>query len=163
MIAAIALAVGVWENVQMRAHNRLSVTPHLALTAEFHNADADSVGQGIIRVSNEGVGPAVIDRIDVLVTGDDGTQQQFATWGDARLLLEDLLDANLARRVELGDGVMLGVDRSHDLAIFEKSLEADESLFPALLDRLDLRISYHSVYGEPYEADLGGNGNRAGT
>lgn len=40
--ATIALNVGVWENTQEREHNRLSVMPHLQLTAEFRRPEADT-------------------------------------------------------------------------------------------------------------------------
>jgi len=52
--AAIALGVGVWENGQMREHNRLAVTTPFQLTAEFHSVDAGSLDRGIIRVWNRG-------------------------------------------------------------------------------------------------------------
>lgn len=160
--ATIALGVGVWENVQMREHNRLSVTPHLQLTAEFRTVEADSVDQGIIRVTNEGVGPAVIDRVEVVVTGPDGEKRHFETWGEARTLLEELYGVALARRVEIGPDVMFGADRTHELAIFEKPTTAETPLFPSLLEHVDLRIAYHSVYGEPFETDLGRQRSHAG-
>lgn len=116
--APIALGVGVWENAQMRAHNRLSVTPRLQLTAEFRNSEADAVDQGVIRLTNEGVGPAVVGR------------------------------------VEIGPDVMVGEERTIELAILEKPSMADEPLFPSFLKQVDLRISYRSVYGERFETDL---------
>jgi len=160
--ACIALGVGVWENVQMRAHNRLSVTPHLQLTAEFRSVDDETVDQGIIRVVNEGVGPAVIDRVDVVVTGADGATRRFETWGEAEALLEELEGVTLSRRVELGPEVMIGAEGQQEVAIFEKPSTAEESLFPALLERVDFRISYRSVYGEAFETDLSRHRDHAG-
>jgi hypothetical protein len=160
--AVIALGVGVWENVQMREHNRLAVTPHLQLTAEFHSADVDSLDRGIIRVSNQGVGPAVIERVEVMVTGADGQEQRFETWGEARALLKELDDVHVSRRAELGPGAMFGAGEALELARFEKASTAEEPLFPSLLDRLDVRIFYHSVYGESFETDLARQRSHAG-
>lgn len=162
VIAVIALGVGVWENVQMREHNRLSVTPHLQLTAEFRSPDGTQVDQGIIRIANEGVGPAVIERMEVTVTTTDGEKRSFATWGDARPLLEELYGVTLSRRIELGPEVMLGADWTEEIAILEKPRTAEVPLFPFLLDQLDFRISYRSVYGESFETDLGTQRSLAG-
>ena len=49
---------------------------------------------------------------------------------------------------------MIGVDRTYDLAVLEKLSVAAEPLFPSLLEHLELRIAYHSVYGESFETDL---------
>lgn len=139
----------------MREHNRLSVTPHLQLTAEFRSPDDSQMDQGIIRIANEGVGPAVIEGVDVIVTTEQGDERRFATWGEARPLLEELYGITLSRRVELGSDVMLGADRTEEIAILEKPRTAETSLFPALLDQLDFRIAYRSVYGDSFETDLG--------
>jgi len=137
LTAFVALGVGVWEHVQMREHNRLSVMPRLSITAEFQTIEADSVDQGVIGIRSEGVGPAVVDEVEVAIRNRTGAEHRFPSWGEVRAFLEEELDATLTRRVELGSGVMFGADRVHEVAILRRSSSPGKcSVGPAFAFRI---------------------------
>lgn len=155
--ALIALAVGVWENVQQRRHARMSVFPSIEYVAELRTEETDSSARGAIRIVNEGVGPAIIDDVRVRVRRLDGSEQVYRTWAEAEEVL-GTLGVEITRRAEFGEGSVMGAGRERDLVVFE--FEAAErpqqaaERFARVLDRLGVEIVYRSIYGDEYRATL---------
>lgn len=167
--ALIALAVGVWENVQNRRHARLSSIPSLdyivELTSGDDDASPDGVPGGVIRVANQGVGPAVIDSVRIRLDRDGG-EEVYSTWTEAEPVLEEL-GIRITGRAEVSDESVMGVGRDQDLVAFELQEDEDRSIevvYGDLLERMTLVIAYRSIYGQGFEAVLGGpqSGGRSG-
>lgn len=160
--AVIALVVGVWENVQERQHNRLSVIPALEYVVELReapDAEPDDAAQAVqIRMINEGVGPAVLRAVEIRITDDAGQSHSYASWGAAAPELR-ALGVTLAGRSEISSGSMISVGRELLLARLELPAGPDGSLkrrVDELLQRLQITLVYESIYGDTYRATLGG-------
>lgn len=155
--AFVALAVGVWDNVESRRHNRLSVIPHLSLTTTLNTTQTDSAHVGLLTVRNEGVGPAIIRSLRVRVREDHQPEQEFDSWGEARETIERILDVKVTGRAEVADGTVLGTGRRLDLVTVETTGAiprvgvGEGHPFDRLLERLSVHIHYESVYGDQYE------------
>ncbi len=136
LVAVSALVVSVWQVRTSQEHNKLSVRPYLDFFTGWNN--------GVWRsdISNEGVGPAIITRVDYTYKGVTYNQ------------LDDLLKAAglLEKRVNstnFGKDSPFAVERS---VVF---LELDRKDSP---DRKRLGISvsvkYQSIYKEDFEVNL---------
>ncbi|MEX2473140.1 MAG: hypothetical protein WEA34_13215 [Gemmatimonadota bacterium] len=156
--ALIALFVGVWENVQERQHNRLSVFPHLELITELAtNEEPDSVDRAIIRIINEGVGPAIIDEVRIQVRDQAEDWHIYESWEAAQEPMEGW-GVRMRGRVELPEETVMGIGREFSLVTFTApadSPEGPEHPFFQLLDQLGLVITYHSIYGDEYVSTFG--------
>lgn len=169
--ALVALAVGVWDNVQTRQHNRLSVIPHLVFVAQLGDVEDpglepedDPREGGTLTLRNEGVGPAVVDSVSVHVLGPDSTQLRYASLPEAAQPLERLEPGvEILGTTDLGSGSVVASGRDLPLLRFAVAEEAvpdtlaseGNALAVALLDRLSIVVHYHSVYGDAYSDTLG--------
>lgn len=149
--ALIALAVGVWENVEMRRHNRLSVVPHLNFTARVSTADTTDVGEGVIWLDNEGVGPARLGEFRVLLEDEDGDVHGFDSWGEAIPFIQ-AGGVRVRTRAEMRPGLMLGAGRRLELIRLEAERESAERILLDLMNRLQVTVAYHSIYEEEFFA-----------
>lgn len=154
--ALVALWVGIWENAQQRAHNRLSVSPALELVAEVRSSDADTVDRAVIRLVNEGVGPAIVEDVRIRVREPGGEEHAYGGWTEAEPALERW-GVDVTSRTELGGGTVLGVGREHDLVTFEAEGvgESGQRSFTRLLEQVGVEIVYRSVYEDEYRATFG--------
>ena len=142
--ALAAVGVAVWQGVENRRHNRRSVQPYLTHYQIF-SATRPCAG---VELSNNGVGPAIITRFEVLVDGavmeDDGSKG----WCKALELLGLETDWTVFHWLDPGDAVRVG-ESLWLLAIPENDLDRDrEQLLRAAIARLVVRIEYRSVYHE---------------
>ena len=146
--AIAALFVAVWDNVQTREYNRVSVQPHLVL--EFAKYQGDRGNEGRLVLRNEGIGPAVIEAVTIRLASGGGPIE-FASWNEARdeIRRDTLLVTGYS---DLLVGTVLGIERSMDLLEVEQLDEASSDRVQALIERLAVRVSYASIWGETYEA-----------
>lgn len=168
--AVVALAVGVWDNIQTRQHNRLSVIPHLVFVAEFGAVDEEEgVLEGgsregaTLTLRNEGVGPAVVDSVSVHLLGPDSTRREYATLPEATGPLERTEPGvQILGTTDIGSGSVIAPGREIPLLRFavDEAAVADTlagdgtDLAFAVLDRLTMVVHYHSVYGDAYADTL---------
>ncbi len=68
IVAVAAIALSIWEGVENRRHNRLSVLPHLERAGL--NLNEDSVYTMRFAVENTGLGPAVLQNFLVFHDGE---------------------------------------------------------------------------------------------
>ena len=54
-IAVLALTVSIWDRIETRKHNRLSVVPHLDIVRRY-----SGLGEKGLYIENNGLGPAII-------------------------------------------------------------------------------------------------------
>lgn len=157
--ALVALAVGIWENAQERQHHRLSVLPALEYVVELRDAEEGGGMRGIIRTVNEGVGPAVIDRIRLRVRDASGVEREYTSWGEAAPALGPP-GVEITGRAEIADGSVVGIGRMRELVTLrftESDAPADTmERFGRLLERLIITTEYHSVNGDEYVTSLDG-------
>lgn len=59
IISAVALFVAGWSGLIVRKHNQISIKPYCAIIERYHEHNIAVV------ISNRGLGPLVIDHIDV--------------------------------------------------------------------------------------------------
>jgi len=74
IISIIAIGISSWTLIVIRKHNILSVRPYLTLKESYSRSDS-YYGLG---VSNDGLGPARIQKMSILVDG-----KEFETWEEA--------------------------------------------------------------------------------
>lgn len=155
MIAVAAIGLAVWEGIENRRHNRLSVQPRLDGGIE---AGRDGNGEYMrMAVESSGLGPAVIDAFRVYFDGE--IQDSSSTASGRRW--EKVTDAMSAEGVQIharafGSGHYFPTGREY--VLFEaRRLGASSSgvqTMSNLLDRLAIQICYCSVYGTDCEEVL---------
>jgi len=150
--AVIAVTIALWDNVQTRRHNRLSVLPYVVI--QRTQQDSSGVVRGEISMSNEGVGPAILRSLEIRLPAASGGDTSFTTWGDAAALVRES-GVQIRGWMDVDSGSALGVQRDGMLLrVVADGGDANRRI-QALLDGLGLRLRYASVYGDPGESLLG--------
>jgi hypothetical protein len=150
--AIVAVLIALWDNVQTRHHNRLSVMPYLVLDRTQH--DSAGVMYGSLAVSNEGVGPAILQKLEIRVAGADGRDHAPRSWSEAAPTLQTF-GVRIRGWAEVDSGSALGVQRGTVLLRVQASGDSGRAQIQSMLDHTRLRIRYASIYGESREATLG--------
>lgn len=148
--AVAALVVTVWDNVQTREYNRLSVVPKLTLVVQRTGAD-----DAMIKLRNDGVGPAILRRVEIRLVGPDGAETTYASFASAHAELEGY-GVQVTGYWDFDAGDALGVDRELTVLKFRsRGLEPLSSdPVQSLINGLSARLSYASIYGDSQEALL---------
>lgn len=151
-IAALAaVAVSVWDNVQQRRFNQLSVIPRLDYTIQ----KSGSV-EGAVALSNEGIGPAEIRSVEIAFCDADDTGA-FGSWNQARSRF-DAYGLRLTGYSDLKDDDLVGSERSFEWVRFESPDDAPEGdPVQHLIDRLAFRIEYASIYDDTFVLEREGS------
>ena len=148
--AVAALSVAVWDNIQTRSYNRVSVQPHLVL--EFSKQQAPSLDSGRLVLRNEGIGPALITSVTIQVEDSVGGVQSFESWNEARGAIHTgpLVVSGYS---DLTDASAIGIERTIELLNVRAETVEDPVTDPiqSLIDRLSVTVQYTSVWGSPYE------------
>lgn len=142
IIALVSVAVAVWDGIETRTHNRLSVKPILTISKTFNiTQTADNKNkQTTMKLSliNRGLGPAVIRDLAIYTKT---SSKPFTNWQAAlksinyKGQLHTSADLDIGSVIEAGDTFTL-------LSIDWQSHEADN---------LTLELSYESMYEERFE------------
>jgi hypothetical protein len=148
--AVAALVVTVWDNVQTREYNRLSVVPKLTLVVQRTGAE-----NAVINLRNDGVGPAIMRKIEIRLVSPEGVKTSYASFANAHAALEDH-GVQVTGYWDFDAGDALGPDREQIVLKFRsRGLEsASSDPVQSLINGLSARISYESIYGDPQEALL---------
>lgn len=156
--AVAALVVAVWDNVQSRDYNRISVRPYLVVEAQRETDSTRDRGEYV--VSNQGVGPAVIRDVRL---GFEGAGEGAETAEDWAELADEIraLGYNITGWTDLAAGRPVGVD--HTIPLFSFYIEraggdAEGGGAPLglgrdvqdLIDALRIEIDYASIYGDEF-------------
>lgn len=149
VIAVAAIVLGVVDSMQTRAHNRLSVKPYLVVEAT--TAVRGDETTMIIAVSNEGVGPAIIREM-VVVLPDELGGGSHPEWAPAVDALR-AAGASVNSYWNFEGGEALGVQRSRELVRVFLAGDAPPGLME-VVDRIDVRVRYESIYGEEFDSSL---------
>lgn len=150
--ALVAVAIAVWDNVQTREHNRLSVMPYVVL--QRSQRDSAGVNRGELTMSNEGVGPAILKGLEIRVPTERGRDTVLTTWGSAAPLIRRQ-GLDVLGWADVVSESALGVQRGSVLLRLEAEGDSANPRMQAFLDHLRLRLRYASIYGEEKTATLG--------
>ena len=153
--AIVAVVIALWDNVQTRKHNRLTVQPYIVIQRVQH--DSSGIGRGEIMLSNEGVGPAILRGLEIRLQLEDGRDTVMTSWGTAAPLIQrrGLL---IRGWMEIDSGSALGVQRNGLLLRVQSEGDSASTRIQNLFDALQVRLRYGSVYGDPAEASLDARG-----
>ncbi len=147
VIAVVSIVVSVWEGLETRKHNRLSVQPRLEIS---FNTNRDGFGYSL---RNAGLGPAIITDKRIYVDGSEISESGFS--GYEKLLKLLGLDDRLNNQGAVGPGVAIESGNEKIILFFTYHDDDDrESLFQTIFQRMAFQIDYTSVYGEPYTARI---------
>jgi hypothetical protein len=156
--AVAAVAVAVWDNVQSRAYNRLSIRPLLVLDAQRSTTDSTDTGE--FTISNQGVGPAVVRDVRIRYAPIDGGADTlgFENWAELAARLRPL-GYVVTGWTDLAADRPIGTDHSISLFRFQvarpadSEQEADMHDVQKVFDAIVLDVAYESVYGERFSID----------
>lgn len=147
LAALAAVGVAVWDNVQQRKFNRLSVIPWMDYTL---TKEGDTEGSVIL--SNEGVGPAEIRGLEIGFCGGDESAS-FTSWNQARGAMEDR-ELTLIGYHDLKNGEIVGQGHRTEWVRFE-SRDTTNPTDPIQLfiDEVAFRVRYTSIYDEAFSLE----------
>ncbi len=142
LVGAAALSVAVWEGVETRRHNRLSVMPCLNFEELGSTAKNGKTIRGVT-VRNKCLGPALIDVFELRV-GDTSFVEQNRIWRKALKHAGLKADALSVQMVSMSGAFEAG--ESTDLGRIEGAFTMDQAI--------DIRITYRSIYDETFEESI---------
>ena len=150
--ALVAVVVAIWDNVETRKHNRLSVLPYIVL--DHVRNDSGLVTRGTVQMSNAGVGPALLHGLEITFRTEAGTDTIAAVWGAVAPLIS-IQGVQIRGWAEVDSGTALGVQQMQTLLRIQARGEDAGERVQRVLDGLRLRLRYASVYGDVAETTLG--------
>ena len=133
IVSLSALGVGVYEAALQRQHDRAEVWPHAEV-----GLFVDTTGANV-QVENTGLGPAVVESIDVSI---DGKTQQ--SWG---AILQTLVGDSL-RAHSNNTAYEHGIRPGDRVLLFGLPRESLPTPFWSQMKRIVVTLCYRSVFGE---------------
>ncbi len=146
--ALAAVAIALWDNVQSRQHNRLSVLPFVDITL-----DRRGYSDGTLYIENEGTGPAIIQGMTVRVKRPGHGDSTFSEWAPAVAMLRGA-GVRVMGWADLDSASALGVQKQMMLLRFEAQdtfPQVDE--FQQFVGSFEIEVRYASVYGQRRTAE----------
>ena len=153
VIALCALGLTLTDSIENRRHNRLSVKPFVSLYSDFDPVHDDA---GLV-LRNVGLGPAIITDFQLFCDGREYKQRpggpSFADFSNVHDIPWKLSLFPQGSSLANGDGqVILGM-KANDLTDDRKNK------FLAVLDRIQVKITYSSMYDESWTGERSWRGN----
>lgn len=146
IVAVAAVGLAVWEGLENRRHNRLSVVPKVDAVRDFDMRE-QTFSFGLL---SSGLGPAVVRDLRIYLDGrkvyDKSTEHEFA-WTEIYPILRD-------KGLEIWDsyyieGQYLVPGERYNLLVVERRPGAERiEDFREIANRIDAVICYCSVYGD---------------
>lgn len=150
MIALCALIFTIWQGFLARKHNRLSVKPHLTPCTDDH---IETKGLFRYRVMNNGLGPALIERVVLKVDGNEMI-------GEGAELIKNALERLLPESIYKYGAFYAFFTKGFPMLPKEDMVVAEVQFDPLskkpknfgkdLEKRAKLEIEYKSFYGEKF-------------
>lgn len=149
-IAVLALVVSVWSAYETRKHNRLSVKPSISISGVFTD-DQDESG---ILVSNNGSGPAFLQKFDVYIESKKMPNSSPVKLG--RAIQETLGISDIYLYVGVpSPGAVFKEGTTHKiLGTSEKlsNLSTDQlSRLSKAIPKIEFVVGFSSLYEEDFE------------
>lgn len=143
IIAVCAIILTMVQAWITRRHNRLSVRPCLA--QESHKSVSPQFGELTVRLVNKGIGPAIIDEFTVFLDGKPSEANEAV--GN---VLGDLKGTKTVSTMGLGSAISAGESKIILALQFPISSADDVEQVMAKVNKLDLRVTYRSMYKEKF-------------
>jgi len=143
VIAICAICVSVWQGIQTRKHNQISVTPHLTTWVETEAKK----NKYTIELMNNGIGPAVIDSFSLCVDGKEIKSESSKKIG---LALKILFPNNDYKEYHswFGNKYVMAKDEKRsllDIIFLGPNAPSSEKVLKNI-ERSSLKIIYRSMY-----------------
>ncbi|MBN2093380.1 hypothetical protein JW964_27395 [candidate division KSB1 bacterium] len=144
VIALTSVCISIWEGMETRKHNRLSVRPKLEIV---FSTTKDDFGYVLV---NKGLGPAIISDRKIYIDGEEMKENGFTGFDDLISKL-NLGQRHVTAIGTTGPGKMLRAGESEKIIKLE-ILPGDnlEKLLRAIYKRVEIEVSYVSMYQEPF-------------
>jgi hypothetical protein len=140
LVAICALAYTAYEVRVQRAHNRLTVRPHLSTFT--HTSRTDTAVLFHAQVVNNGLGPAFIKDFEAYLDGKPC---------DLRAALKEVLGEKKAdtSSTVLGTEYAMAANETKDIFVVRFPCKSDEEFqhVGKNLDRIDIKVEYECGYG----------------
>lgn len=150
IIAMASIFITLWQGIEMRNHNRLSVRPNLELV---YNVDSETFGY---QLENKGLGPAIICNKTIYIDSTEAISSGFSGL-DSILSSLELGDRKM-NHAGLGKGRSIRSEEKVNLFRFNFLPEDDkEQVMKNLYMRLAIEIEYESMYGEKFTCRIPGD------
>lgn len=149
-IAVIALVVSVWSAYETRKHNRLSVKPSILVSGVF----TDDLDQSGILVSNNGSGPAFINKFEVYIDSKILPSKSTVELGRAIQQALNISDIYLYVGVPTPGAVFKEGTTHKILGTSNKlsNLTADQlSRLGKAIPKIEFIVGFSSLYEEDFE------------
>ncbi len=147
VIAVASIVVTIWQGMEMRKHNRLSVKPRLEISYE---AARDYFGYVL---TNKGLGPAVITYRKFFIDGQELNYQGFSGYED---FIEKLgMKGHKFSSTSIYPGqTVLPNERVNIIRFYYNDDDKPETLIPQIYRRVRMEIGYQSMYQEDFVCRL---------
>ncbi|MBU2514552.1 hypothetical protein KJ966_24770 [bacterium] len=153
VIALVAVVVSIWQGIETRKHNRLSVKPILDLVY-VNKYEPEKTYPGIY-LENYGVGPAIIKEVIVKLDGKPYYKSGNVFYFDfiGGYLRKDLIGDTKVLATSIGINMTLPKGEKLSLVTFmtKDQTPGVEKELVRLLNGLAIYITYQSVYGETFK------------
>ena len=143
IIAIASIGVTIWQGIETRKHNRLSVRPGLEIT---FGLDKDNFGYFL---TNNGLGPAIITYKKLFVDGKEVHYTGFSGY-DEFISKLGLNDHKVSHTGIYPGKTIKANEKVYIIRFFLKEKDNVETLLPNIYNRVNIEIGYKSMYDESY-------------
>ena len=147
IIAIASIVVTIWQGIENRNHNRLSVRPKLEINFQLTK---DNFGYIL---KNNGLGPAVITDKKLFVDGKEISYSGFSGYDD---FIEKLgLKDRKVTHMGIYPGKTIKANEQINIIGFSINKSDDlDSLLPKIFSRVKIKIGYKSMYDERFACEI---------
>jgi len=143
IIALASIVVTIWQGIEIRKHNRLSVRPKLEITFKL---DKNSFGYFL---TNNGLGPAILTYKKLFVDDKEVQYTGFSGYDDFINKL-GLNDHKVSHSGIYPGKTIKADEKVCIIRFYLKEKDAVETLLPKIYNLVDIEIGYKSMYDESY-------------
>lgn len=152
IIAVCALGVSFYQASATRRHNRLSVRPHLVVSADKSNDNGRAMF--VARLKNNGLGPAVVRKYEIFL---DGSLFPIGDSGVVASTVASVLGRPTPHvayhRIGVGDSIAKDQELILLSVGFSCTSQQDYQLAMKAFERITSHIQYESMYGQSFSCD----------
>lgn len=146
-IAVCALVFSIYQGIQARRHNRLSVKPHLTTWT----TSTPEEGRYVVELINNGLGPALIEGFTLTVDGSPVSGKQTDVFENALGIIFHGMNYRSFQSYLAQGYCMAAKERC---TLVDVQFQGPSFPLPLIVgvafDRADIDIAYKSFYGETF-------------
>jgi hypothetical protein len=151
VVSMAALGLGIWEGVETRRHNRLSVTPIVQFERIW--VPHEPWPQVGIYMANHGAGVALLDNVTICVDGEPVPSGDLGGFTEAArmLIVADHPDFPIKFVTSMRRAIP-PEDVIHLFGIDDEDYTGERvPILRDALSRIGIHVEYHSIYNDLYE------------